>query len=64
MAQVGGQGMVVDLADNKLLWFKPFAVVQAAQGEWDEPNYANLTNAFYQAMDTSRQQMITPFEQQ
>ena len=63
MAQVGGQGMVVDLADNKLLWFKPFAVVQAAQGEWDEPNYANLTNAFYQAMDTSRQQMITPFEQ-
>jgi len=63
MAQVGGQGMVVDLTDNKLLWFKPFVVVQAAQGEWDEPNYANLTNAFYQAMDTSRQQMITPFEQ-
>lgn len=63
MAQVYGQGMVIDLADNRLLWFKPFAVVQAAQGEWDEPNYANLTNAFYQAMDTSRQQMITPFEQ-
>lgn len=63
MAQVGGQGMVVDLADNKLLWFKPFAVVQAAQGEWDEPNYPNLTNAFYQAMDMSRQQMITPFAQ-
>lgn len=62
MAQVGGQGMVVNLADNKLLWFKPFAVVQAAQGEWDEPDYPNLTNAFYQAMDTSRQQMITPFE--
>jgi hypothetical protein len=63
MAQVGGQGMVVDLADNKLLWFKPFAVVQAAQGEWDEPTYTNLSNAFYQAMDTSRQQMITPFDQ-
>lgn len=63
MAQVTGQGMVVDLADNKLLWFKPFAVVQAAQGEWDEPTYTNLSNAFYQAMDTSRQQMITPFEQ-
>ncbi|MDR6916249.1 hypothetical protein J2X66_003118 [Pseudomonas sp. 3296] len=63
MAQVTGQGMVVDLADNKLLWFQPFATVQAAQGEWDEPNYANLSNAFYQAMDTSRQQMITPFAQ-
>jgi hypothetical protein len=63
MAQVGGQGMLVDLSDNKLLWFKPFTVVQAAQGEWDEPTYANLTNAFYQTMDMSRQQMITAFEQ-
>ncbi|MGE8187297.1 hypothetical protein [Pseudomonas sp. NPDC086278] len=63
MAQVTGEGMVVDLADNKLLWFQPFATVQPAQGEWDEPNYANLSNAFYQAMDTSRQQMITPFAQ-
>lgn len=63
MAQVGGQGFVVDLADNKLLWFKPFVAVQAAQGEWDEPTYTNLSNAFYQAMDNSRQQMITPFEQ-
>ncbi|PBQ20656.1 hypothetical protein CCL09_02620 [Pseudomonas congelans] len=63
MAQVGGQGMLVDLSDNKLLWFKPFTVVQAAQGEWGEPTYANLTNAFYQTMDMSRQQMITAFEQ-
>ncbi|MFJ4194303.1 hypothetical protein [Pseudomonas sp. NPDC089534] len=63
MAQVSGQGMVVDLSDNRLLWFKPFVVTQAAQGEWDEPNYANLSNAFYQAMDDSRQQMITPFAQ-
>jgi hypothetical protein len=61
MAQVGGQGMVVDLADNKLLWFQPFVAVQAAQGEWDEPTYSNLSNAFYQAVDNSRQQMITPF---
>jgi hypothetical protein len=61
MAQVGGQGMVVDLADNKLLWFQPFAAIQAAQGEWDEPTYTNLSNAFYQAVDNSRQQMITPF---
>ena len=61
MAQVGGQGMVVDLSDNKLLWFQPFVAVQAAQGEWDEPTYTNLSNAFYQAMDNSRQQMITPF---
>ena len=63
MAQVGGQGMVIDLSDNKLLWYQPFAAVQAAQGEWDEPSYTNLSNAFYQAMDNSRQQMIAPFAQ-
>lgn len=61
MAQVGGQGMVIDLKDNKLLWFQPFAAVEAAQGEWDEPEYANLSNAFYQAVDKSRQQVLTPF---
>ena len=61
MAQVGGQGMVIDLSDNKLLLYQPFAAVQAAQGEWDEPSYTNLSNAFYQAMDNSRQQMIAPF---
>lgn len=63
MAQIIGQGMIVDLNDSKLMWFKAFTVVQAAQGEWDEPNYPNLTNAFYQAMDTSRQQMLGAFEQ-
>jgi hypothetical protein len=59
--QVGGIGVVVDLRDNHLLWYKPFAVTQPAQGEWDQPNYANLSNAYYQAVDSSRQMVITPF---
>jgi len=61
--QVAGIGAVVDLHDNHLLWYKPFAVSQPAQGEWDQPNYANLSNAFYQAVDSSRQLVITPFAQ-
>ena len=61
--QVGGVGAVIDLRDNHLLWYKPFAVVQPAQGEWDQPNYSNLSNAFYQAVDSSRQLVIVPFAQ-
>lgn len=61
--QVGGTGVVVDLRDNHLLWYKPFAAIQPAQGEWDQPNYANLSNAFYQAVDRSRQLVIIPFAQ-
>jgi len=61
--QVGGIGLVVDLHDNHLLWYKPFAVTQPAQGEWDQPNYSNLSNAYYQAVDSSRQLVITPFAQ-
>ncbi|MDE1169149.1 MAG: hypothetical protein PW845_28135 [Pseudomonas sp.] len=61
--QVGGVGAVVDLHDNHLLWWKPFVVVQPAQGEWDQPNYSNLANAYYQAVDSSRQMVITPFAQ-
>lgn len=61
--QVGGIGLVVDLRDNHLLWYKPFAVTQPAQGEWDQPNFSNLSNAYYQAVDSSRQLVITPFAQ-
>ncbi|MDB5984308.1 MAG: hypothetical protein JWQ69_5323, partial [Pseudomonas sp.] len=63
LAQVGGQGLAIDLNDNKLIWFQPFASVLPAQGSWDDNHYANLSNAFYQAVDNSRQMMITPFAQ-
>lgn len=61
--QVGGLGMVVDLHDNHLLWYKPFVAVLPAQGEWDQPGYNNLSNAYYQAVDSSRQLVIVPFAQ-
>lgn len=59
--QVAGVGLLMDTADNHLIWYKPFAVVQPAQGEWDQPGYANLSNAWYQAVDGGRQQVLAPF---
>ncbi|MDD0977089.1 hypothetical protein [Pseudomonas fontis] len=60
---IAGRGILVDVQDSRLLWFKPFAVTQPAQGEWDQPAYSNLSNAFYQALDNSRQLLVTPFAQ-
>ena len=59
--QVGGIGMLVDPKDSRLVWYKPFVVVQPAQCEWDQPGYSNLSNAFYQALDGSRQQILSAF---
>lgn len=58
---VGGAGLLIDAQDNRLVWYKPFNVAQPAQGEWDQPGYANLSNAYYQAVDGSRQQVLAPF---
>ena len=60
---VAGRGILVDVQDSRLLWFKRFEVTQPAQGEWDQPTYSNLSNAFYQAVDNSRQLFVTPFSQ-
>lgn len=61
IAVVSGRAILVDVPDSRLLWFKRFEVTQPAQGEWDQPNYVNLSNAFYQAVDDSRQVFLTPF---
>lgn len=62
VAQIGGLAQVIDLDDNRLLQYKPIALSRAADGEWDEgPEFPNLTNAFYQLLDQTEQQMISPF---
>jgi len=65
LTQVGGMTQVIDLTDNRLAFYEPFATVRAADGEWDEgPEYPNLTNAFYQALDESEQNILAPFRAQ
>jgi hypothetical protein len=62
ISQVGALSQVIDLDDNRLLYHQPFAQNRAADGEWDEgPDYPNLTNAFYQVLDSTEQQLIAPF---
>ncbi|WP_138410081.1 hypothetical protein [Stutzerimonas nosocomialis] len=62
MSQVSGLTQVIDLADNRLAFYQAFAATRAADGEWDEgPDYPNLTNAFYQALDESEQRVLAPF---
>ncbi|MCQ4278881.1 hypothetical protein NA643_07285 [Pseudomonas stutzeri] len=65
LTQVGGLTQVIDLTDNRLAFYQSFASVRAADGEWDEgPDYPNLTNAFYQALDESEQSILAPFRAQ
>ncbi len=65
VTQVVVSAYVIDLDDNRLLYYQPFVTNRAAEGEWDEgPEYPNLTNAYYQALDQTQQNLISPFRAQ
>lgn len=65
VSQVAMVTTIVDLDDNRLVYFQPSVINRAAEGEWDEsPEYPNLTNAFYQALDEAEQKMLVPFDTQ
>lgn len=62
VAQVVVTTYVIDLNDNRLLYYKPQVFSRAADGEWDEgPDFPNLTNAFYQALDSTQQDLVGVF---
>ena len=63
--QVVVSAYVIDLDDNRLLYYQPFATNREAEGEWDEgPDFPKLTDAFYQALDQTQQNMLRPFKEQ
>lgn len=65
VAQVVVSTLIIDLDDNRLLYFQPNTVNRAADGEWDEaPEFPNLTNAFYQALDSTQQSLLSPLKNQ
>jgi hypothetical protein len=40
----------------------PLTVMKAADGKWDEPDrFPGLTNAYYQALESSRDRLLQPF---
>lgn len=65
ITQVVVSAYVIDLDDNRLLYYQPYIVNRAAEGEWDEgPEFPNLTNAYYQALDQTQQNLLSPFQAQ
>lgn len=60
-ATVAGEGYMVDLKTNTYDWFLPVVVSKSADGPWDEPpKYPGLTNAYFQAIETSRDSILKP----
>ena len=65
VAQVVVTTFVIDLDDNRMLYYQPKVFSRAADGEWDEaPEFPNLTNAFYQALDSTQQDLLGVFRNQ
>lgn len=61
-AVVQGKGYMVDLASNTYEWYQPVMVLKASDKEWDEPpKFPGLTNAYFQAVETSRGLFLKPF---
>ena len=61
-ATVLGQAYMVKLADNSFDWYATIRQERGAAGQWDEaPNYPGLTNAYFQAVEGARDDVLKPF---
>lgn len=61
-ATVQGVGYLVDLKDNSYKWYKHIKVLKGAVGNWDEPPaFPSLTNAYYQALESSKDVILNEF---
>ncbi|OOG37512.1 hypothetical protein B0E51_16845 [Rhodanobacter sp. C05] len=59
---VAGLGYEVSLSNNTYEWYLPLNIQISADGQWDEPpNYPGLTNAYFQALETSKDNLLKPF---
>lgn len=61
MAVITGAGYLVNLSNNTYEWYRPIRVVRASEGQWDEPpKFPGLTNAYFQAIETSKDNYLRP----
>ncbi len=61
-AVVAGALYLVDSATNKYDWYVPLSIKRFADGPWKEkPDFPNMTNAYYQAIEDARQKLISPW---
>ncbi|RQO33675.1 hypothetical protein DBR37_15650 [Herminiimonas sp. KBW02] len=59
---VVGTGYLVNLKTNAYEWYKRINIVKASESQWDEPpKFPGLTNAYFQALETGKDQFREPF---
>jgi hypothetical protein len=59
---VQGTGYLVNLKTGAYEWYLPINVTKSADGPWDEaPKFPGLTNAYYQAIELSKDSVLKPF---
>jgi len=57
-----GSSFVVNLETHALEWYQPLNIYKGVTDEWDEPpHFPALTNAYYQALETGKDMILTPF---
>jgi hypothetical protein len=64
VASLQGLITVVNLSNNEYELYQPISVIKVAEGPWDEaPDYPGLTNAYYSAVESAREQVRRYFDQ-
>lgn len=60
---VRGYAYLVDAKTNTYKWFQPLKTEIHVEGEWDEPKqFPGVTNAYYQAVEETRDAVLAPFK--
>lgn len=63
-AEVHGFAYMVNLANNTYEWYANVDAVRAADGKWDEaPAFPGLTNAYFQVVELTKDQLLKPLAQ-
>lgn len=61
---VSGVGYLVNLSDNSYEWYLPLRQVKSVAGKWDEaPSFPGLTNAYFQAVEGTRDAVLQPLSE-
>jgi len=56
------EGYMVNLADNKLIWYKEFSMLKGTVGDWDvSPKYPELTNQYFSLIEDFKDSFLGSF---
>ncbi|MFC5461543.1 hypothetical protein [Massilia niabensis] len=61
---VAGTSYLVNLADNTYDWYLPLHQVKSSAGPWDEPpKFPGVSNAYFQAVEGTRDAVLQPLSE-